>query len=91
MDNDEIEAILNLPESASFASAQEGIFQLQPPSDEPMSAVETPRDQIVTATKAFEQCALIVGLYYKAKYGVPMLEILQVQDKGVPEFHLRHE
>jgi hypothetical protein len=67
----------------------QGIFQVDlPAEDAPHLA---PKDQIVTAVKAFEQCALIVGIYYKGKYGTPMLPIIVHEENPALNFHLDNE
>lgn len=95
MDEREIEELLNLPDTGTFSFGSlldEDIFQLNPePRGENADPSGTPKDQIVTAIKAFEQCAFIVSIYYKAKYGVPMLPILKVDDDMIPTFQLHNE
>ena len=89
---------LNLPEQATFLThhqSDNGTFQLNVTRAEEDAVdhkdVGTPKDQVVTAVKAFEQVALIVSLYYKAKYGIPILPILELSSESLPNFHLENE
>ena len=101
MDDSEIAALLNMPSTGlSFSNSApatgDGTFQLDMDAAFGEEAIITPKDQIVTGIKSFEQLALIVSIDYKGKYGTPMLDIgptdaADDQNEALLNFHLHNE
>lgn len=93
MNEEEIRQLLNLPAESPFANAlDDGTFQLQFDGGQSGGeTVATAKDQIIHAVSSFEQLAMIVCIYHRGKYGVPIPPVV-VEPENEPDnlnFHLQ--